>query len=130
MTEHAKATFTVSNWQEDTLHEWEDGAKITRASIGYAYEGDMAGESSAECVFVYGPDGTATIVGFERFVGTIGDRTGSLVLESRGTYDGTTARGDLTVVDGSGTGDLEGATGTGTAESTSEPPGQATLDLG
>jgi hypothetical protein len=123
MTTQATATFTVTSWDEKDVHSWDQGGKITRASIGYAFEGDLEGQVSSENLMVYAPDGTAVIVGLDRFVGTVGGRTGSFVAETRGTYDGTTARGELTVVEGSATGELAGIRGGGTSEVTSEPPG-------
>ena len=46
--------------------------------------------------------------------GGIGDRSGSLVLQSTGEFDGKEAAGPLEIVRGSGTGDLAGITGSGT----------------
>jgi uncharacterized protein DUF3224 len=44
----------------------------------------------------------------------IGDRTGSFVLlQTAGTFDGKEAKGALSVVPGSGTGDLRGLRGNG-----------------
>jgi hypothetical protein len=50
--------------------------------------------------------------------GRLGERPGSFVLTGSGTYDGSHARVDYTVVEGSGTGDLAGVRGTGTSVST------------
>ena len=50
--------------------------------------------------------------------GTIGGRSGSLVLRGTGTYDGTTARGVSTIVPGSGTGGLAGISGSAESVST------------
>jgi hypothetical protein len=44
----------------------------------------------------------------------IGDRKGSFVLETVGEFDGAEARWSATVIAGSGTGDLEDLSGSGT----------------
>lgn len=128
MGQHAAVTFTVKSWDESTLQEWEEGAKLTRATIGYAWIGDADGETTSHDLMVYAPDGTAEIVALERFVGTLGGRRGSFVVRAEGTYDGTTAAATGVVVPGSGTGELDGLRGTVAYAATSEPPGELTLD--
>jgi hypothetical protein len=64
----------------------------------------------------YRPDGTADWVGLQRIVGRVGDRSGSFVLTTLGTFDGSRAAGDWSVVPGSGTEELEGLRGTGRIE--------------
>ena len=61
----------------------------------------------------YREDKTADFVGLQRFVGRIGSRSGSFVMQTRGSFDGTEAKGGLDVVAGSGTEELSGITGTG-----------------
>src|SRR6266540_3074303 len=73
-------------------------------------------------------NGTATFVGFERFVGRIGSRSGSFVVETIGTFDGNEARTAWSVVAGSGTDDLQGLRGEGTAVAPHGPNGSFSLD--
>jgi len=62
----------------------------------------------------YRPDQTAEFVGLQRIVGRIEGRFGSFVLlQTEGVFDGKVATGRLTVVPGSGTGELEGLRGGG-----------------
>jgi hypothetical protein len=61
----------------------------------------------------YREDGTASVVGLQRIDGRVGDRAGSFVLQSTGSFDGREARGSLLVVPGSGTGELRGLRGEG-----------------
>jgi hypothetical protein len=129
MTTQARATFTVTSWDEKDVENWEDGAKFTRARIGYAYEGDLHGEVVSENVMAYAPDGAVVYAGYDRFVGTLEGRTGSFVVENRGTYDGMTARTKMTVVPGSGTGELANLTGTGESEVTGVPPGTVRFEF-
>jgi len=120
------ATFEIKGWEEEPVHEADGVAKLTRASVGKEYSGDVDGSSVTEWLLAYHPDGSAVFVGLERITGTIGRRRGTLVLQHVGTFDEGTAKATLTVV--SGTDDLEGATGTG--ELVADPGGRITLSLG
>jgi hypothetical protein len=123
----ATGTFNVTGWDESTFDELDDGAKLTRATIGQAFTGDLEADVRWETLMGYRGDGTAVITGLARITGTLGGRSGSFVCLTEGTYDGTEARSTWTIVEGSGTGDLKGMTGEGTSAATSEPPGHYTL---
>src|SRR3954449_8374629 len=113
MSTHAQGTFEISSWDENPYVELDGGAKLTRASVEQAFSGDIDGEGSVEWLMCYREDKTADFVGLQRVSGQIGDRSGSVVLQTVGTFDGTEARGEWTVVPGSGSGDLRGLTGKG-----------------
>lgn len=111
---HASATFKIQGWDEKPYDEFEDGRKLTRASVKQGFAGDLNGEGDVEWLMCYSPDGTAVFVGLQRLVGELGGRAGSFVmLQTDGTFDGKEARGRLAVVPGSGTGDLKGIEGKG-----------------
>ena len=76
----------------------------------------------------YRADGTADYVGLQHLVGTLGGRSGSFVLSSPGTFDGQAATGTWTVLEGSGTEELAGLTGTGTFTAPSGGEPTVTLD--
>ena len=58
--------------------------------------------------------------GWNASPGRLDGKNGTFVLESRGGYADGTFRGDLTVVEGSGTGDLAGIRGHGTSMATKD----------
>jgi hypothetical protein len=120
MAKSAKATFEVKNWDEKTVNEVDERLKITRASVAFAYQGDLVGESAMEYVMAYQDDGSATVLGLERFTGRLDGKAGTFVLESHGGFADGTARGDVTVVKGSGTGELNGIDGHGTSMAASD----------
>jgi hypothetical protein len=113
MTRHAEGSFQVTSWNEDPYAEIDDSRKLTRATVAQTFTGDIEGEGSVEWLMCYRPDGTADWMGFQRISGRVGDRSGSFVLRTNGTFDGSAASGDWAVVAGSGTGDLEGLRGQG-----------------
>lgn len=113
MSRHATGTFEVTSWDEQTYAELEGGGKLTRASVAQAFTGDIDGEGAVEYLMCYREDGTASVVGLQRIDGRVGDRAGSFVVQSTGSFDGREARGSLLVVPGSGTGELRGLRGEG-----------------
>jgi hypothetical protein len=113
MSTHARGTFEISSWDENPYVELDGGAKLTRASVGQAFSGDLEGEGSVEWLMCYREDKTADFVGLQRFVGRLGSRSGSFVMRTQGTFDGEKAAGELSVVAGSGTEELGGITGAG-----------------
>jgi hypothetical protein len=76
----------------------------------------------------YREDGSADFLGFQRVAGQIAGRRGSFVLQAIGNFEGGAARTALSVVPGSGTGDLAGLRGTGTAVAPTGTTGTYTLE--
>ena len=129
MGNKATATFEVKGWVEKPYAEIEGGAKFTRASVTKTFHGDIEGEGTVEYLMFYPGDGTATFIGLERVAGCIGTRSGSFVLQHTGTDDGSTANITLSIVTGSGTGNLRGIEGQGTCIASRNDPGlPMTLD--
>jgi hypothetical protein len=113
MSTQATGTFKVKAWNEEAYREEQGGRKLTRASVKQSFKGDLEGEGAVEWLMFYRPDQTADFVGLQRVEGRVGDRSGSFVLQSNGVFDGKAAKGDLTVVAGSGTAELTGISGRG-----------------
>ncbi len=117
MKTNAKATFSTKHWDEKT---WDgkpasevDGNKLSRAQVENMYDGDLKGHSELQYLMTYRGDGTGNFVGVERIEGSLKGRTGSFVVEHNGTFDAEGVKGTLTVVPGSGTGELKTLRGEG-----------------
>jgi hypothetical protein len=110
----------VTSWQEDELRQIEGGGRVTRASIGYRMTGDAEGSAFSDVAMFYRPDGTAWVAGLWTVTATVGDRSGSLVFESSGEYDGTAATSRVRALRGAGTEGLADVTGEGTTTATSD----------
>ena len=111
MMMHAGGMFDV----KVTPQAVEDGdAGLGRMSIDKQFHGDLQGTSrgfmlaSAAAVV----KGSGGYVAMERVTGTLKGRTGSFVLQHSGTMTRGTPQLSVTVVPDSGTGQLEGLTGT------------------
>ncbi len=113
MSVHANAKFQMKSWDEKPYDEIEGGPKLTRATVAKSCSGDIEGDGTVEYLMIHREDGSASFVGLERVIGSIGDRRGSFVLEHKGTFEGGTAKATWSVVPGSGTGDLSGLRGEG-----------------
>jgi hypothetical protein len=123
----ANATFTVQGWDEQTFEERDPG-KLTIASVQQAVTGDIEGSSDVRWIMAYTADDSAEFVGVQSVTGSLSGSTGSFVLRSVGTFDGKTAAGEVTVVTGSGTGDLAGISGTGSFTAPMGDEASITLD--
>jgi hypothetical protein len=121
------ATFTVDDWDEGPLWEAPEGSKVTRATVSQTVEGDATGAGTAHWLMAYRADGTAEYTGFQLLDGEADGRRGTLLLRSTGTFDGTTARGRLEVIDG--TDQLAGMSGSGTFEAPHGPRATVELEL-
>ena len=58
-TTHATSTFAVKSWDEHPLSDVDGHAKITRASVVFAYHGDLEGEGSVEYLMAYRDKGSS-----------------------------------------------------------------------
>ncbi|MFN2484804.1 MAG: DUF3224 domain-containing protein [Candidatus Limnocylindria bacterium] len=109
----AHGQFELASWNEETYEDLDGGGKLTRASVTQTFSGDVTGDGAVEWLMAYRADGTAHFVGLQRVRGAIGGRTGSFVLETSGDFDGKLATWTCSVIEGSGTGELEGLRGRG-----------------
>ncbi len=76
---------------------------------------------------IYAEDGSASFVGLERVKGDLTGKKGSFVLQHVGRFADGAAKGTVTVVPGSGTGELVGLSGNG--ELLADPSGSVTLSV-
>ncbi|MBI3913252.1 MAG: DUF3224 domain-containing protein [Chloroflexi bacterium] len=113
MGTHASTTFEIKGWDEKPYDEFEDGRKLTRASVIKSYTGDIEGEGKLEYLMAYAADGSANFAGLERVVGKIGGRAGSFVIQHSGTFENGAVKTKWFIVKGSGTGNLRGLRGEG-----------------
>ncbi len=97
-------------WKEATLYE-VDGVKLTSVSERWALTGELEGSGEVHYLLAYRRDGSVDYTGFESLDVHAGDRTGKIVLETRGRFEGMTAKGIWAVVPAMCTGAFAGVTG-------------------
>jgi hypothetical protein len=130
MRKQAKATFTLKSWDEKNYDEIGGAPKLTRVSATKSYKGDIEGDGRLEYLMMYRTARSASFIGLERVTGSVGGRSGSFVLQHSGTFEGDVAKVTLSVVPGSGIGDLRGMSGEGGFDAGHQPPYAMTLDYG
>ena len=109
----ATGTFEVKPDDEHAYHEATGQPRLTHASGTQRFSGDIEGEGSIEWLMCYLPDKSARFVGLQRIDGSVQGRRGTFVIEAVGLHNGTGSEARWRVIDGTGTGDLEGITGQG-----------------
>lgn len=112
MTKRAESALTVEDRQGSPV-EWE-GAHMTRARWTKSFTGDLTATSYIE--FVMGElenEGPRVYVGVERVDGTLHGRKGTFTLVHTARSHGSDNEMIITVLPGSGTGELAGISGTG-----------------
>ena len=114
----ANAHFAIKNWDENTSdgkpYNEVKGAKLTHAQVAYTYDGEMVGESTIQYLMSYNADGSGSFVALEKFVGSVGGKSGSFIFQHIGTFEPVKAT--LTVLPESGTGELVNLRGEATIE--------------
>ncbi|WP_410605398.1 DUF3224 domain-containing protein [Amycolatopsis sp. lyj-90] len=111
-------TFAMKNWEENVVSGTEGGPRVAYAHATLAYSGLIDGESIVDYLLYYASEGYdgggTTAPGFERVEGTVDGRKGSFVIKHDTGFDAQGISSTFTVVEGSGTGELAGITGSGT----------------
>jgi hypothetical protein len=110
----ATTRMDLKGWEEKPYDVAAGEKKLTHSSVTESYSGDIEGTGKGAYLMMYRDDGSASFVGLHRIIGRVDGRTGSLVMQEIGTYEkDKEARGSLSVVPGSGTGELKGIRGEG-----------------
>ena len=125
MSRHIEARFEIASWDETPFEDGDDATKLTEALVAKRYEGDIKGTSTTKWLLAYAPDKSALFVGVEHLTGTIGGKTGGIVLLHDGEYRDGVASAVLSIA--SGTDELADVAGTGKFRA--DPSGSITLDL-
>jgi hypothetical protein len=105
--------FRIASWDERPLDERVNGTWSTLAVVFQRFDGDVIGQGMLRCLVTYRRDGNADLIGLQRISGATDDLTGSFLVETSGVYDRGVARGEWTIIDGTGTDGFEGIRGTG-----------------
>lgn len=128
MAAQATGTFTVLSWDEDTYAELGGGAKLTKATVTFGFEGDVTAQGTWNAVMCYRTDKTAVYTGMQQMAGQVAGQDGTFVLRADGEFVDGEARTQWQVIEGAGTGALAGLTGSGSAVAAGGPGGKFTFD--
>lgn len=102
----AKGTFEISLTPQE-----DEGFAAGRLLINKTYQGDMEGEGLGQMISKRVENGTAIYYAIEEFTGSLMGKTGSFTLSHQGFMDKETQSLEVTIVQGSGSDELEGISG-------------------
>ena len=113
-------SYTPTKWDENIIQVIEESMKLTKATVEFALAGDIEGVAYVEYLMFYSsfdPEdmhkARAEYVGQIRIIGKVKDKSGSFVLNDAGTFNGGVALSELSIIAGSGTGELSSISGVG-----------------
>jgi hypothetical protein len=113
-------TYTPRKWDEKPYDVIENRMKSTKVSAEFAFSGDLEGTASVEYLMFYKAfdpadphRSVAQYVGLIQFAGTLKGKLGSFAMIDGGTYEAGAAISKVSLVAGSGTGELSKITGEG-----------------
>lgn len=106
MTSTATASFTVDQWEPQATDEFA-GTEFGRVAIAKTFTGAVEGASTVELLTANNATSRA-YVGFERLEVSVDGRKGSFVLHHTADEESGMT---VTILPGSGTGELTGITG-------------------
>lgn len=106
-------TFTVDLSPQQDAMKGKEGIELNRLAISKTYSGDLDATSTGEMLSAVTPvKGSAGYVALEQVSGKLNGKSGSFVLQHYGVMNNGDQALQIQVVPDSGTGELEGLTGT------------------
>jgi hypothetical protein len=111
----ATGTFEITGMHEDPWGRDGDEPRLTRAGGTQRFSGDIEGDGVVEWLACY-VDGQARLVGLQRIDGSLTGHDGAFVIEATSDHDGKQSSGTWRIIEGTGSGELAGITGSGSFE--------------
>jgi hypothetical protein len=123
----AQAKITVHSAEAKPFDQTA-GPPLMEINIRETFAGDLDGESTVRALQMRGEDQSTSMISMQRFLGKLGGRQGSFVLQGQETVENGKIKATWFVVPGSGTGDLAGLRGEGGFEGAFGKGSEGTLD--
>ena len=102
--------FQLTGWDAVPYDETTENPTLSRVIVKKSFDADLKGEAVGELLMCASADGSAGYTIMDRVSGELCGRSGSFVMIHGATTDEMRAGGKI--VPGSGTGELEGISGT------------------
>ncbi|MFZ0305235.1 MAG: DUF3224 domain-containing protein [Terracidiphilus sp.] len=110
---HARARTKITVQSSEAKPYETTSPTLVEIHISEKFLGDIDGESSVRALQVQRDDKFASMVSMQRFIGKLGGRHGTFVLQGKETVQNGKIKATWFVVPGSGTGDLSALRGEG-----------------
>jgi hypothetical protein len=106
----AKGSFVIDNKDVHPV-EWQ-GGQMSHTRFHKTFSGDLTGTSIVEAIMMAGDnDGASVYVGIERFECVVHGKSGTFLLTHSATHHASGGAAEWKIAAGSGTGELQGITG-------------------
>ena len=113
MNKQITIPFQVMLWDLKPYDETPDSPTLSRGTVKKTFDGELKGESTGEILMYLAADGSAAYTIMDKVSGELGERAGTFVLIHGATHTpGDTSRALGTIAPNSGTGELQGISGT------------------
>jgi hypothetical protein len=93
-----KGTFQITDWKESDEKHFDDGGKLTIATITQDYSGSITGKSEIKYQMNYEPNGDAFFIGFEFIVGDIAGEACKFTLKHDGYFEQGLAKSQFSII--------------------------------
>lgn len=113
MNKQITIPFQVTLWDVKPYDETPDNPTLSRGTVKKSFNGDLKGESTGEILMYSVGDGSAGYTIMDKVSGELCGRAGTFLLMHGATHaPGDTSRAGGIIAPNSGTGELEGISGT------------------
>lgn len=120
MNPQIECTFSIEKWEETKFSKVEKGPHLIRADVEQSYKGSLDAKSTIEYLITSFDGNNAKFIGVEQIHGKLEGRTGSFVIQHAGKFHDEVSTSTFEIIPNSGTGELEGITGSGNYHATEE----------
>jgi Protein of unknown function (DUF3224) len=124
---HAEATVTVHDSHAEPIDHGA-GPALMELHLSETFTGDIEGESTVSALQIQSGKDHASMVSMQRFLGKLGGRKGTFVLQGSEIVENGRIKATWFVVPGSATGELAGLRGEGGFAGEFGKGSRATLD--
>ena len=105
--------YKMESWNEELLRDAPPPGKCSVAKVHGTVSGAVQGKGETFYLTANVTEHDGPFTGYTYFDVTINGRTGGFLMADAGSFDAESATTKWTIVEGSGTGDFTGVTGTG-----------------
>lgn len=101
----------TGDFEVDLKPQADAEAPVGRMILNKAYRGEMTGSGTGQMISKRTENGSAAYYAIEEFAGSVDGRSGAFTLVHQGTMNKDAQSLEITVLEGSGSGELETITG-------------------
>jgi hypothetical protein len=90
--------FQITDWKESIDKSFDEGGKLTTATVCQCYSGDITGNSEITFQMNYEPNGNAYFIGYEFIIGDIAGKSCKLTIKHDGRFEQGLAKSQFVII--------------------------------